>query len=385
MTPGNVQRIEHEGREIFVVGTAHVSARSVEEVARVIQEVRPDTVCVELDEMRYRSLTDADYWRNLDIFTVIRQQKVLYLMVSIALSAYQRRLGERLGVKPGAELVEAVRQAEAVGAKLVLADRDIQATLKRTWRNLSLWNKLKLTAVLVAAPFEVEEITAEQIEELKDRDNLGEMMREFARVMPQVKTPLIDERDCYLMSNIQEAPGPRVVAVVGAGHVEGILSHLGEAVNRADLARIPPPSRIAKILGWAIPAFVLVAFWRGYQGDGAGGLLEMILAWILPTFTLSVVFGVLAGARPLSILAGAVSAPLTTLHPALAAGMFAGLVEAWIRKPTVADCERVGQDVTSLRGIYRNRFTRVLWVFLLVNVGAALGAWGGAAWIATLL
>src|SRR5690606_36771530 len=211
--PGHVTIVEHEGRQIHVVGTAHISQRSVEEVERVIRDVRPDTVCVELDQVRYDALVDDTRWQKLDIFQVIREKKVLFLLTSLALSAYQRKLGEKVGDKPGAELLPAVKGAEEVGAELVLADRDLQAPLKRTWANVSFWNKLKLASGLLAAPFAVQEISEQQIEELKDRDTINEMLKEFAKLMPGIKKPLIDERDLYLMSKIQEAPGKRIVAV----------------------------------------------------------------------------------------------------------------------------------------------------------------------------
>src|SRR5690606_13454664 len=143
---GHVTRVEYEGKEIFIVGTAHISHRSVEEVRRVIDEVRPDTVCVELDQMRYDTLVNGEAWRKLDIFSVIRQKRVLFLLTSLALSTYQRKLGERLGVRPGEELLTAVEKAKEIGAELVLADRDVQATLKRTWANLSFWNKVRLSS-----------------------------------------------------------------------------------------------------------------------------------------------------------------------------------------------------------------------------------------------
>ena len=267
----------------------------------------------------------------------------------------------------------------------MLADRDIQATLKRTWHNLSLLNKLRLTSVLLTAPFAVDEITAEQIEELKDRDTISEMMLEFARVMPQVKTPLIDERDRYLMSMIQEAPGRRIVAVVGAGHVSGMLTFLGQSVDRAALSELPPPSKVVAALKWVIPLVVLAAFYKGYAEHAGEGLREMVFAWVLPNSAAAALGGIVAGAKPLTVLVGLVASPITSLNPTIGAGMVAGLVEAWLRKPTVADCERINDDVSSLRGIYANRFTRVLLVTLLVTIGSAVGAWIGATWVVTLL
>jgi pheromone shutdown-related protein TraB len=374
-----------DAKDIYVIGTAHISRKSVDEVREVIRAVRPDTVCVELDQIRFESLTDETRWRKLDIFQVIREKKVLLLLTSLVLGAYQRKLGEALGVKPGAEMLAAIEEAEKIGAELVLADRDIQATLKRTWRNLSIFNKSRLLGSLVASFFAAEEITEEQIEKLKERDNISEMMKELARAMPQVQVPLIDERDRYLMSSVQEAPGKTIVAVVGAGHVEGMVGYLGQEVDRAALERIPPTSWLVQSLKWIIPLVVLGAFYWGWREHSEEGLKQMLFAWILPNSVLAAVFAVIAGAKPLTILVSLIASPITSLNPTIGAGMVAGLLEAWLRRPTVEDCERVPEDSKTWRGIYRNQFTRVLVVAVLVTLGSALGGWVGATWVVSLI
>ncbi len=385
MADDHVTRIEHDGREIFLVGTAHISQKSVEEVERVIRAERPDTVCVELDQTRYESLLDDSQWQKLDLFQVMRQKKVLFLVTSLALTAYQRKMGEKLGVRPGAELLAAVRTAEEVGAELVLADRDIQATLKRTWHNVSFWNRMKLLGSLLAAPFAAEEITEEQIEELKDRDTISEMLDELAEAMPQVKEPLIDERDRFLMSRIQEAPGKRIVGVVGAGHVKGMLSHLGEQVDREQLSELPPRAPYAGLWKWIIPAIVLFAFYWGYTQHSGETLKHMLFAWVLPNSIMAALLSIVAGAKPLTVLTAFVASPITSLNPTIGAGMVAGMVEAWLRKPRVEDAHNVSRDALSLRGIYRNRVTRVLLVAIMATLGSAIGAWIGAGWVVSLM
>ncbi len=382
---GHVSRVEYDGKEIFIVGTAHVSRRSVEEVRRVIDEVRPDTVCVELDQLRYDTLVNGEQWRNLDVFTVIRQKRVLFLLTSLALSSYQRKIGERLGVRPGAELLAAVEEAERIDAELVLADRDIQATLKRTWANLSFWNKMQLGSELLVAPFAVQEVDEERIEQLKDHDTISEVMQELANALPGVKEPLIDERDRFLMSKIQEAPGRRIVAVVGAGHVEGMLTHLGESVDRDELSKLPSPSRWVRALKWVIPTIVLLAFSWGYYKHSGEGLRDMLLAWVLPNSIIAALFSILALAHPLTVLAAFIASPITSLNPTINTGMVAGLVEAWLRRPRVEDCEGVPEAVRSVGNMYRNRVTRVLLVAVLATLGSALGAWVGATWVVTIL
>jgi pheromone shutdown-related protein TraB len=381
----NVTRLEHAGKSITLVGTAHISRRSVEEVEAVIAELRPDTICVELDATRYDAMVDDSRWRKLDVFQVIRQKKVLFFLASLVLTAYQRKLGEKIGVRPGAEMLAAVHEAERIGAELVLADRDIQATLKRSFHNLSFWNKLQLISVMIAAFFATNEITEEQIEKLKDKDTIGEMMRAFAREMPELQVPLIDERDRYLMSSVQEAPGKNIVAVVGAGHVQGMVQYLGETVDRRALATLPTPTATLRLLKWVIPAIVLSAFFWGYRQHSGEGLRQMLYAWVLPNSVAAAVLSLLAGAKPLTIVTAFVASPITSLNPTLGAGMVAGLVEAWQRRPTVEECERVNRDMMSLRGIYRNAFTRVLLVTVAATIGSALGAWIGATWVVTLL
>lgn len=376
----NTTLVELEGRQIYLVGTAHISQNSVREVEAVISALRPDTVCVELCQTRYDALTDDSRWRKLDIFQVLKQKKALFLMANLALSAYQRRLGEKLGVEPGAELMAGVRKAREVGAKLVLADRDIQITLKRTWANLGFWGRNKILAGLVAGIFgATEELSEDELEKMKDRDTLTEKMKEFAVSHPRVKQPLIDERDLFLISSIREAAGEKIVAVVGAGHVPGMLEHLRTTVDRAAISVIPPPGLGSRLAPWLVPALFVGGLVCGIQQRGATEqtLMDMLLAWVVPTSVGAGLGAVAALAHPLTILASILSAPLTTLHPAIAVGMIAAPIEAWKRRPTVADCERIRDDAESLAGWYKNPFLRVLVVFILTNLGASIGVWVG--------
>lgn len=382
---GHVTKLEYQGKEIFLIGTAHVSQKSVVEVERVIREIRPDTVCVELDEGRYKMLVDNQAWRDLDIFQVVRQKRVLFLLSSLALGAYQRRIGEKLGVKPGAELLAGVETAKEVGAEVVLADRDVQATLKRTWANLSFWDKAQITSGLVSAPFAVDEIDEAKIEELKDKDTIGEMMHQVAEQMPRMKTPLIDERDQYLMTMIQNAPGKKIVAVVGAAHVAGMVKQLGKDADLKKLAEIPGPSPWVGLLKWVIPLIMFGAFYVGYSKHQGEGLEQMLYAWVLPNAIFAGALSIVALAHPLTVLTAFVASPITSLNPTIGAGMVAGLVEAYLRKPTVEDCEGMQKAAGSISGVYKNRVTRVLLVVVLASLGSALGAWVGLGWVVSLI
>jgi pheromone shutdown-related protein TraB len=382
----HVTTLERGGRTFHIIGTAHISAKSVEEVRRVIEAVRPDSVCVELCQTRYEAMTDPDRWRKLDVFKVVREGKTLYLLANLALSAYQKALGDQFGVKPGAEQREGIDAAQAVGAQLVLADRDIQATLKRTWANISLWRKCVLLGSVFEPAEGVSELSEERLEAMKDRDTISDMMREFAQALPEVKRPLIDERDLFLIAKVTRAPGARVVAVVGAGHVEGMVAHFDEAdaVDLDALSVIPPTSLLTHALKWLIPALLIGLFYVGYQENADRSLEELMWAWVLPTSLMSALFTLIALPHPLTLLAAAVASPLTTLHPAISSGMVTGLVEAWLRKPTVADSESILSDAATVAGLYRNPFTRVLLVAVVSSIGSALGAYVGLGWVLAL-
>jgi len=381
----NVTTLQRGDRTVYIVGTAHISEKSVVEVRETIETVRPDTVCVELCKTRFEALRDETRWEKLDIFQVIRERKVLFLLSSLALSAYQKRLGAMLGVSPGAELLEAVDAAADVGAELVLADRDIQATLKRTWRNLSFFNKLKVLGALIEGALSREEITEADLEKLKDRDHLSDVMESFAKAMPQVKVPLIDERDQFLMSAVEDAPGTIVVVVVGAGHVAGMVNAAGQRADREALSVIPPGSQFTKLLKWVIPTLILAAFYWGWHNRDTTDIYTMVMAWLIPNSVAAALFSAIAGAKLISIITAFVASPITSLNPTIGAGMVVGLVEAWLRKPTVADAKLLGDDMQSIRGVYRNPFSRVLLVAVAATMGSAVGAWIGTAWIVALL
>ncbi len=402
--PSSVTQLEKDGTTFHVIGTAHVSRRSVEEVVQVIEELRPEVVCVELCQGRYDALTQENSFRNLDVFKVVREGKTLYLLAHLALSSYQRKMGQALGVKPGSELLAAVEAAKRVGARVELIDRDIHTTLKRTWSNLGLWKRsMLLSSLMVGFGDDSDdsdddddkkpgkggkrELTADDIEQLKEGKALSEMLDELSRALPEVKKPLIDERDAFLVSGMeQSAHGARaVVAVVGAAHVPGMRQRFGQAVDREALARIPPPSLLWTIVKWAVPLLLVVGLvWGAFHSDNVSAQ-DVVMALVLPTSIGAGALTLLGGGKPLSVLTAIVVAPIAAIHPLLGTGMVVGVVEAWRRKPTVVDCERLPDDITTLRGFFRNPVSHILLVAILSGVGTAVGMWLGAAWIVTLL
>jgi len=391
--PQSVIELVRGDTTYYLVGTAHVSQRSVDEVRAVIAHLQPDVVCVELDQARHDALTKDSAFRELDVFKVVREGRTLYLLAHLALSSYQRRIGASLGIKPGAELLAAVHAAREQSIPVELIDRDINITLKRTWRNLGLWKRSTLLSSLFVGwetddeGDKTEPITEQTIEQLKETKALSEMLHELGRAVPEIKAPLIDERDQYLASKLADAGAGRrkVVAVVGAAHVPGMTAQLGQPIDRAALERIPPASLLWRAIKWLFPILFLVAVIWGWQRSETTSLTEMMLAWILPTSIGAGALTLLAGGSILSVLSALIVAPIAAIHPLLGTGMVVGVVEAWRRKPSVADCERLPEDIQSLKGFWRNPVTRILLIAVASGIGTAVGFWVGVGWVASLL
>ncbi|MCF8108949.1 MAG: TraB/GumN family protein [Desulfohalobiaceae bacterium] len=383
--PESVTRIDLDGKTIYLVGTAHVSHQSVADVRTVLETIEPDTVCVELCPSRHKAIVQPENWKQMDIFKIVKEHKALFVLVQLIMSSFYRKIGKKLGIMPGAEMVESIQQAERLGAELVLADRDVNITLKRVWGYLSFWQKLKLIVQLIWSSFDSEELDEQTIEELKAKDQLEVIMEEMAQSFPGVKQRLIDERDLYLAHTIQEAPGRSVVAVVGAGHVQGILDALGKPIDVAPLLTLPPRSKLPLVLKWLIPLLIVLLLTIGFFKGGTQHSIESISIWILVNGVFSALGVSLALAHPLTILSAFVAAPLTSLNPTIAAGWVSGLVQAWVKKPKVADLESLPQALGSIRLFWLNPVCRILLVVLLANLGSSFGTFIAGSWIAARL
>jgi pheromone shutdown-related protein TraB len=349
-------------------------------------------VCIELCKSRFDALISENSFRNLDVFKVVREGKALYLLAHLALASYQRKMGQALGVKPGSELLAAIDAAKQVGARIELVDRDINVTLKRTWANLGLWKRSMLLSSLMVGWGDDEddggkELSSDDVEKLKEPKALSEMLSELATALPEVKTPLIDERDRYLVSGAEDAArgAKDVVVVVGAAHVPGMVGQFGKPVDRAALDRLPTPGLLWTVLKWAVPLLIVAGMiWGAFHSESVTAK-DVLLALILPTSIGAGGLTLLGGARPLTVLVAALVAPVAAIHPLLGTAMVVGPLEAWLRKPTVVDCERLPDDIQSLRGFFRNPVLRILLVAILSGLGTLIGMWVGAVWIATLL
>ncbi len=378
----NVDVLEYDGRRFVIVGTAHVSEASVALVEQVIADENPDCVAIELCEARFQALSDPDRWKKMDIISVIRQGRMAMLVAQMMLASFQRKIGKELKVSPGREMMVAAEAAKRIDAKICFADRDVKATMKRTWAALSWYQKLKLILLGPLKLLDPEKVDASEIEHLKKSDVLEEAMKELSMQFPGVKHALIDERDLYLAEKIRTADGDRVVAVVGAGHVPGIKRHFGKPVDLETLIVVPKPSPWGKAFGWSfLVVFVgLVAY--GFIEAGAQAGAEMAISWIVINAIAAGIGATLALAHPLSILAAALSAPMTTLHPMLASGWFAGLTEAMVRKPTVADLEAALDDLQTVKGLFHNRVTKIILVTALTNLFGMAGSFVAIAYLA---
>ena len=369
----NVHRINLEDREIILIGTAHVSRESADLVERVIGEERPNTVCVELCRPRYEAILQQDKWQQTDIVKVIREKRTSLLLSQLIMASLQRKIAEKFNITPGEEMLRAIARAEEIGAEIVLADREIRVTLLRTWRKMGFWSKMKVLPDLLLSLFTTEEITAEEIEKLKQHDVLELALETVGEKLPGLKTTLIDERDLYMAHTIGHASGARIVAVVGAGHVPGILKHMGEEIDLEALNRIPEKGIWGRFAGWLFSLAIVGLFIAGFFYSGSQASLNMIAWWSLITAAFSGIGALILLAHPLTIAASAIAAPITTLHPLVAAGWVAGLIEASLRKPQVKDFLALKDDITSIRGFFRNKITRILLLVAFVNLTTSIG------------
>ena len=384
--------VERNGTRYTLLGTAHVSRASVDAVRAAIDSGEYDQVAIELDTQRLQALTHPEALAKLDLIKVLREGKTALFAANLALAGYQRRLAEKLGIEPGAELKVAAIEAEARQLPLHLIDRDVGITFRRAMRSLGWWGRAKISAGLVAGMVTGEEVDEAEIERLKEGDILESAFGEFASQTPALYETIIAERDRYMAARLRATTSgaTHVLAVVGAGHLQGLARHLREE-NDAPAGIIEQLDFVPKksSIPWftlAITALIVGSFAYGFWHGGRDLGTALIVQWVLFTGGLGALGCLLAGGHPLSIVTAFVAAPLKPFHPGVPAGTFSGLVEARIRKPTYGDFLDLRDDVQSIRGWYRNRVARVLVNFMLTNVGTAIGVWiGGARILGKLL
>jgi pheromone shutdown protein TraB len=400
-------RLDFQDKTILLIGTAHVSRESVEEVKNVIYGEKPDLVCVEIDAPRYNSMTQNENWEKLDIIKVIREGKGFLLMANLILSSFQRRLGNELGVRPGEEMTAAVQAAKDSNVPFAFCDREVQLTLRRAWGECGFMSKCKLLSILIASAFSSEKLSEEEIENLKKNTELDGMMNELANYLPAVKKTLIDERDFYLAAKIWEnsknstaqnsggdalgteqsnnARKMKVVAVIGAGHLNGVKAHIenfartnstsnaGAAIDLNEIEKIPARGFLLKHAGLIIPLLIIIFIAAGFYKGGADKGLNDIIRWVILNGGFAALGSLLAWGNILTILVSFISAPIGTLNPFLSVGLFAAVTQAFIHRPRVIDAENITTDICGVKGVYRNRILHILLIFFLSSLGGAAG------------
>ena len=371
-----------EGR-ITLLGTAHVSRVSADRVRDLLAGGEYDAVAVELCPSRFHALTDPDALARMDLFKVLKEGKASMVAANLALGAYQQRLAEQFGIEPGAEQREAIRYTQESGRPVLLIDREIGVTLKRVVASVSWWKRWGLFAGLLAGLLSKEEVEEEEIERLKEGDILETTFAEFAENRQDLYLPLIDERDRYmaarLLGEMRQTRHGNVLAVVGAGHLNGIRRYLEQGVEDpaavvAELDRLPRPSRWPRVIPWVIVALIVTGFVIGFLRSPSLGW-TLVADWVVINGTLSAVGALLAAGHPLTIITAFLAAPITSLNPTIGAGMVTAAVEIFLRRPEVGDFSRLRHDTTTLRGWWRNRVSRTLLVFLFSTLGSAIGTY----------
>lgn len=374
----HLTRLSLNCKEIILVGTAHVSRKSAEMVKEVIEVEKPDTVCIELDQHRYNAMINQNQWQQMDIFKVIKEKKSTFLLINLIISTLQKRIAKQFGIKPGEEMVQAISSAKAIEANLVLADRNIQITFLRIWHGIGIKGKIQLFTHILFSFLNDDEITEETLEKLKSRDTLTNLLEEFTKSFPKLKTLLIDERDQFLAQKIKEAPGKKIIAVLGAAHVPGVAKEIHREHNLKALSYLPSKPRTTRILSWILPLLIISIIGSTFYFSRSIGM-NLTFSWVFWNSTLASLGTLLALGHPLSILVSMIISPFTSLIPVLGSGWLVGLVEASIRRPKVKDFEALSKDIFTIKGFWQNQLTRLLLVVALTGLGSFLGSILGGA------
>lgn len=373
----DVKYINLNGRQYIIVGTAHISNESAKLVHDIIENEKPDTVCVELDQKRFDALSDHKRWESTDLKELIKKKQLTTLLINIVLASYQKKLGLKLGTAPGIELIEAVKTAMKNNINVALCDRDIRITLQRTWKSMPFFQKVKLLSASLATIFDKEEITEEKMKEIRNKDVLSELFTELGSRMPVLKKVLIDERDIYISQKILAAEGQKIISVVGAGHVEGIVKQLCESKPQeiAVLEEVPISNSFIKYVGWVIPIMIISSIVYIGATKGISTASENLLSWILINGIPSAVGAIFALAHPLTILSSFLAAPFTALSPLIGVGYVASFIQALNSPPKVKEFSSVTDDINKVKLWWQNKLLRVLLVFIFTGIGGVIGTY----------
>jgi len=375
-TRQNVHLLTFPGdKKLYLIGTAHVSQSSVELVESLINEVRPDTIAIELDEKRSQRIMMKNIFDDIDIVEIIREKQLFFFIGQFIMASFQKKISEKTGTSPGSEFRKAIELSRASGARLVLADRDVGVTLKRAWRLTPLRDKMKfLGGLLFSSNKELENL---DIEELKKSDAIDTIVKSFSDELPVTKKVLIDERDDYLSNEIEAGLGETTVAVVGAGHVPGILNRLNGTIKREpdneQINTVPKPSRAGKIIPWIIPTVIIAGFIYKIAFGNIEVAKDAIVFWVLANGILTALGCLLSLSHPLTAVAGFIAAPITSLNPTIGAGFVTALVQTLLSRPRVRDFNEIQNGALGITDWWKNRVTKIFLVFILSSIGSSIG------------
>lgn len=371
----NIYKTTYHNKEIILIATAHVSKESAELVEEVLLAEMPDSVCIELDDERYHSMMNPKQYNDTDLVQIIKDGKAVYLLANTILSSYQKKLAEQLDTEVGLEMKTAIEIAQEHNLNIVNADRNIKTTFTRIWRSLNFKDKIGLISMLLDSALEEDdvELSADDINELLEEDMLQAAMGLLESEVPTIKEILLDERDQYLAYKIKHAPGDKIVAVLGGAHVAGVLKEIDKQQDIAHITHIPPKSKSGQVFKWGFTIALLLLLLSPFITQGTTAGIHSLIRWSLWSGSLAAVATLLVGGHILSALSAFFTAPLAALHPLIAVGMIAGVVEATLRKPTVADVNNLSEDISSLKGWRRNHFIKALVIVFAANIGSIIG------------
>ncbi|WP_292760313.1 TraB/GumN family protein [Methanobrevibacter sp.] len=367
-------------RELLtIIGTAHVSKESVNEVKDAIYEQHPDIVAIELDRGRYAKIKNKmmgiEEDDEISVTRIIKENKVGLFLVNTLLGYFQSKIGDEVNVDPGSEMIGAIEACEDLNIPIALIDREINITLQRALNKMGFMEKAKFAYGLLLSIFGLDDDEDDiDIEELKKSETIDDMMEIFKDEAPSVYEVLVHERDAYLAGRIMQIPHEKVIAVVGAGHRPGIEKYLDNPETLPDLRDLEVINEKKgipwlKILIAMIPIlFVVIFFLAFFNGINiTGNIYEFIVISMLMGF----IGSILSGSKIQSAIVGGVVAPLTIIHPLLAAGWFSGLTEAKFRKVRNSDIKNLTK-IESLRDLWNNNIFRILLVVIGTNLGVSL-------------
>lgn len=387
---------------ITLLGTAHVSRTSANKVKELLETGEYDAVAVELCPSRHNSIVDPDALARMDLFQVIREGKASMVAASLALGAFQQRAAEQMGIEPGAEMKQAINSAASAKIPVLLIDREVGITLKRIYRNVPWWRRMNLISGLLASVVVKQDVSEEEIERLKEGDILESTFAQFAEEEKDLFLPLIGERDEYMVARLEQEvakhPHENILAVIGAGHLGGMVKRFEKNASIEDsyqqaplqqnaphekttpddvverLDKVPPGSKWPKYIPWIIVGLVLLGFAIGFSRSPSLGW-ELVFDWVLINGGLAALGALIAAAHPITVVGAFLAAPLTSLNPTIGAGMVTAGIEVFLRRPKVGDFGRLRSDTTTLKGWWKNRVTRTLLVFLFSTIGSAVGTY----------